>query len=147
MIFFFARGFATRTTEQPCIVPWMLQSDGVPDFMDEGMKTPVAGGRAFVARLVIGDVNVAAAWIGAGIIGVGAAGAALIVGAEPNEAPGAGIRYFLECDVRDFRSGRQSCAHGALMCGTHRGETKRVIEPGVGRRRAHETVGDRHRTA
>ena len=116
------------------VIPWMLQSYGMSDFVDKGMEAPVTGRRAAVARLVIGDLNISAVWIiGIRKIRIGATGAVLIVGAEPDDASRAEIRYFLESDVRDFRPCRQSGAHGALLCSAHRGETESVVKIGVGR--------------
>ena len=74
----------------------MLQADGMSDLMDKGMEAPVAGGRVFVAWIVIGDPNIAAVWIGIGKIRIGAAGAVLVVGSKPDDASGAGVGYFLE---------------------------------------------------
>src|SRR4051794_37029985 len=98
------------------VIPCMLQPYGMSYFMDEGMVTPVTRGWTPVARLFIGNVNVAAAWICIRIIRIGAACTVLIVGAEPDGTAGARVRYFLETDIRDFRPCRQSCAYSALLC-------------------------------
>src|SRR4051794_6558678 len=114
--------------------------------MDKGMETPVAGGRVFVAWIVIGDPNIAAVWIGMRKIRIGAAGTVLVVGSKPDDASRARVRYFLETDVRDFGPGRQSGARSVLLCRVHRFETEGVVEKSVGRRRGHETVSDRRRS-
>src|SRR5689334_24012759 len=125
------------------VIPWMLQADGMSDFMDKSMETPVAGGRILVARIVIGDPDIATVWIGIGKIRIGAAGTVLVVGPKPDNASGARVRYFLESDIRNFGPCRQSGARSVLLCRVHWLKTESVIEKGVGWWRGHETVSDR----